>query len=100
MKLARASRLHEDRAQIPGCTPDDRRKDAIVGSFPQKGPVQAPRTHADRPLCADLRDPRMDIRIYGIDDIQYTDETDQQDQPPCKQLNLRAALRSCLSVSS
>lgn len=72
MKLARASRLHEDRAQIPGCTPDDRRKDAIVGSFPQKGPVQAPRTHADRPLCADLRDPRMDIRIYGIDDIQYT----------------------------
>ncbi len=39
----------------------------------------------------------MDIRIYGIDDIQYTDETDQQDQTPCKQLNLRAALRK-LSV--
>ena len=83
MKLARASRPYAEFCPILSAGADreafDRTLDGLCARVAgttwvsYEETVQAPRTHADRPLCADLRDPRMDIRIYGIDDIQYTD---------------------------
>ena len=50
---------------------------AIVSPFPEKGLIQAPDAHPNCPLYPDFLCAGMDVRIYGIYDIQQTDQADE-----------------------
>lgn len=78
-KLPRLRRLpHSQRgAQPAGYCSDSGGNQAIVSPFPEKSLIQAPDAHPNCPLYPDFLCAGMDVRIYGIYDIQQTDQADE-----------------------
>ena len=69
--------IYKRGAQPAGYCSDSGGNQAIVSPFPEKGLIQAPDAHPNCPLYPDFLCAGMDVRIYGIYDVQQTDQADE-----------------------